>query len=252
MDQLKENRALYLDLLQKCILNIIYEDPSMDPWSSKQFDINKRLNGLDWPSRAHSMIGMMRMSNLRQLCELVIQNNVPGDFIETGVWRGGGCIMMRGVLKSYGVRDRNVWVADSFEGLPEPDPEKYPDDAGDRHHTFAELAVSMEDVQENFRKYDLLDDQVRFLKGFFKDTLPGAPIKSLAILRLDGDMYESTIQALECLYDKLNEGGFVIVDDFGAVQGCKKAILDFREQRDIFDPIYNIDGIGAYWQKTRG
>ncbi len=105
-------------------------------------------------------------------------------------------------------------------------------------------------MQDNFRRYGLLDDQVRFLKGWFRDTLPDAPIERLAVLRLDGDLYESTIQALECLYDRLSAGGYVIVDDYGNVAGCRQAVHDFRAQRGINDPIRPIDWAGVYWRRS--
>lgn len=204
------------------------------------------LNGKVWPARAHSMIGMKRLNNLQFCVESVLQNNVPGDLIETGVWRGGACILMRAILKAYGVNDRKVWVADSFQGLPPPS-DQYEADAGDDHHTHDVLAVSVGEVRENFARYNLLDKNVGFLQGWFKDTLPFAPIERLAVLRLDGDMYESTIQALDALYAKLSSGGFVIVDDYN-LEPCRKAIHDFRETHHITDPIINIDGSGAYWQ----
>jgi O-methyltransferase/8-demethyl-8-(2,3-dimethoxy-alpha-L-rhamnosyl)tetracenomycin-C 4'-O-methyltransferase len=241
--------ALYLDLMQKCLTNTIYEDPAQDPWSGGRFDADKRDGGLDWPSVAHTMIGQRRMANLRQVVESVLADEVPGDLIETGVWRGGACIFMRAILKGYGVTDRKVFVADSFEGLPPPNPDLYPADAGDQHHTFEPLAVSLEQVQANFGKYDLLDDQVVFLKGWFKDTLPTAPVERLSVLRLDGDMYESTMDALVALYDKVSPGGYVIVDDF-VMAGCNKAILDFRAQRGIVEPIVGIDRMSAYWRKA--
>ena len=242
-------RALYLDLIQKCLLNTIYEDPAQDPWSAKTFDADKRAGGLDWPLMAHTMIGQQRMDNLRHCVESVLADGVPGDLVETSVWRGGACIYMRSILRAYGITDRKVFVADSFEGLPAPDADKYPADANDNHHTFEVLAVSMEQVQENFAKYELLDDQVVFLKGWFKDTLPAAPIEQLAVLRLDGDMYESTMDALHALYDKLSPGGWVIVDDY-VLAGCQKAIHDFRRDRGISDPIVPIDTMSACWQKS--
>jgi O-methyltransferase len=241
-------RALYLDLMEKCLLNTIYEDPAQDPWSAKRFDAAKRAGGLDWPSLAHTMIGQKRLNNLRTVVETVLASDVPGDLIETGVWRGGACILMRAVLKAHGVTDRRVFVADSFEGLPPPDPDKYPADAGDQHHTFTPLAVSLEQVRANFAKYDLLDEQVVFLKGWFKDTLPPAPVERLAVLRLDGDMYESTMDALQALYDKVSPGGFIIVDDF-ALPGCNRAISDFRTAHGIDDPLVGIDSMSCYWQK---
>jgi Macrocin-O-methyltransferase (TylF) len=249
MDGVTEVRKLYLDLMQKCIINSIYEDPNQGFWSPKVFDSQARELGRDWPLKAHSMIGNRRMSNLRQITEYVIANNIPGDFIETGVWRGGACIMARAIMKAYGVTDRRVWVADSFCGLPAPNP-KYEADATDQHHSFPELAVSLEEVKSNFSKYDLLDDQVVFLKGWFSETLPHADIHRVAVLRLDGDMYESTTDGLANLYDKVSGGGFVIVDDFGAVEGCKRAVMDFRKERGIEDRIQDIDGIGAFWRKS--
>jgi O-methyltransferase len=189
------------------------------------------------------------MTNLREIAEIVLQNDIPGDFIETGVWRGGACIMMRAALNAYGDTQRRVWVADSFCGLPAPTPE-IAADFNDQHYTFTELFVSSDQVRANFERYGLLDGQVRFLEGWFSETLHTAPIERLAILRLDGDMYESTMDALGALYDKVSAGGFIIVDDFGAVAGCQKAILEFRQRRGITDPLYDIDGFGAYWRKT--
>ena len=191
------------------------------------------------------------MENLRQCLCTAIEENVPGDFIETGVWRGGACILMRGALKAYGIEDRTVWVADSFAGLPKPNAKKYKADRGDDHHQYEVLAVSQEDVAENFRRYDLLDDQVQFLKGWFSETLPNAPIKELAILRLDGDMYESTMDAMTALYPKVSKSGFVIVDDYHAVPGCKKAVHDYLESENHTVQIQEIDGTGVFWRVAK-
>ena len=240
--------ALYLDLMERVLVGEIYEDPSQDPFAEKRFDPARRAVGRDWPLRAHTMIGSRRLANLRELTEQVVQRGVPGDLIETGVWRGGACIMMRAVLAAYGIRDRRVFLADSFEGLPKPDAANFPADEGDIHHTYPELAVPMEEVQNNFRRYGLLDDQVVFLKGWFQETLPRVPTEQLAILRLDGDMYESTIVALTALYPKLSPGGFCIVDD-GNVPNCQAAIRDFRERENVREEIVNIDDWGFYWQK---
>lgn len=249
LPEAKRLRNLYLGLMQDCLIGRIYEDPPLQVLGLEGFDAFRREVGQDWPSVAHTMIGRRRMSNLRHLVENVILHCIPGDLIETGVWRGGACIYMRAILKAYNIKDRKVWLADSFEGLPEPSPEHYPADKGDVFHTYQELAVSMDEVKRNFERYGLLDDQVCFLKGWFKDTLHTAPIKSLAILRLDGDMYESTMDALNALYDKLSVGGFIIVDDYHAVEGCRKAVDDFRSSRNIHDPIEEIDETGIYWQK---
>jgi O-methyltransferase len=181
----------------------------------------------------------------------VVSDGVPGDLIETGVWRGGAVIFMRAVLQAMGDTTRTVWAADSFEGLPAPNVAVYAADAGDRLHELGGLAVGVEQVKNNFRRYGLLDDQVKFLVGWFKDTLPTAPIEKLSVIRLDGDMYESTIQAIEALYPKLSPGGFCIVDDFGSfVDQAQRAVHDYRAKHGITDEIIDIDGSGAYWRKS--
>jgi len=210
--------------------------------------LDQREEGNIWPGYADTMIGLKRLDNIQFCVEAVIEEGIEGDLIETGVWRGGACIFMRAILAAYGIEDRKVYVADSFEGLPKPDVEKYPADKGDTHHIHRFLAVSYDEVKNNFKRYGLLDDQVVFLKGWFKDTLPQAPIERLAVLRLDGDMYGSTIDALANLYPKLSKGGFCIIDDY-ALPGCKRAVDDFRTERGIHSEIKVVDWTGRYWKK---
>lgn len=237
----KHPQSRYLDLLEKTLLGTPY---------AEETELLVRHDGLDWPSHAHSMIGQLRMRNLRACAETALKDKVPGDFIETGVWRGGACIMFRGVLEAYDDRRRKVWVADSFAGLPPPDVEKYPADSGDTLYTFKELAIPIEKVKENFTRYGLLDDQVRFLKGWFSQTMPKAEIAQLAVLRLDGDMYESTMDVLTHLYPKLSRGGFCIIDDYGAIPACRLAVRDYRAANGIHEPISMIDWTGAFWRKA--
>jgi O-methyltransferase len=156
------------------------------------------------------------------------------------------------VLAAHGVVDRRVWVADSFRGLPEPDAARYPKDTGNMLCVFDQLAVSADNVRAGFARFGLLDDQVRFLEGWFRDTLPSAPIDRLAILRLDGDLYESTMDALVALYDKVSPGGIVIVDDYGILESCRAAVTDFRHARGVTETIYRIDDSGVHWQRNAG
>ncbi|MBL7502674.1 TylF/MycF family methyltransferase [Frankia sp. CNm7] len=268
-DEAARLRGRYLDLLRDTLTCTLWDGRDGSVWRDHTFPrrmlasllANQRLEivrtlpperrqeGQDWPRLAHSMIGVRRMDNLRMCVETVLADGVPGDLIETGVWRGGACIFMRGVLAAHEVTDRTVWVADSFAGLPKPDAGRYPADAHDRHHTHDVLAVSMAEVQENFRRFGLLDEQVRFLKGWFRDTLPTAPIERLAVLRLDGDMYESTLDALNGLYDRLSDGGFCVIDDYGLLERCQRAVTDFRAARGITEPLVPIDSSGVYWRK---
>ncbi|OGB86232.1 macrocin O-methyltransferase [candidate division TM6 bacterium RIFCSPHIGHO2_12_FULL_38_8] len=247
-------KDLYLDLMKKCLINSIYQDgkTSWDNTHSTAYQQDIRENGLDWPNLAHTMIGLYRLNNLQFCVEYVLQNNIPGDLIETGVWRGGACIFMRAILKAYDNIEKKVFVADSFEGMPIPNPKFYPANSSTEHwiqHNSV-LAISLPQVQANFERYDLLDHQVVFLKGWFHDTLPHAPIEKLAVMRLDGDLYESTMDALTNLYPKLSIGGFVIIDDY-MIPCCATAVHDFRHKFNITDVIYSIDNVGVFWQRTK-
>lgn len=208
--------------------------------------------GLDWPEHAETMVGLRRLDNVQACVEDVLRRGVPGDLLEAGVWRGGTTILMRAVLGAYDDDQRRVWVADSFEGLPKPDADAFPADAGLDYTIHSELSVGVQQVQANFDRYGLLDDRVEFLPGWFKDTLPSAPIDKLAVMRLDGDLYESTIDALEVLYPKLSVGGYCIIDDYGALEACRRAVDDYRRANGITEEIRPVDWTGAYWQRARG
>jgi O-methyltransferase len=236
------NRQRFLNLMKLSLLDLLYEN---DPEWRKS-----AVEGWGWPRRSMSMIGLRRLNNLEQCFEHVVAHGIPGDFIETGVWRGGAAIFMRALLDAHEVPDRTVWVADSFEGMPVPDAEKYPADRDLDFSNNERLTVPLEEVQRNFRRYGLLDDRVRFLKGWFKETLPAAPIAQLSILRLDGDLFESTMDALTSLYPRVSPGGCVIVDD-NWVPACRKAVDDYRTAHGISDEIVTIDSQGAYWIKSR-
>jgi Macrocin-O-methyltransferase (TylF) len=244
-----ETRRVYLDLLESALTGVLTRDGNAAPWGAKEFDPDRRLYDRDWPKSAMTMIGTARMRNLRRLVETALAEGVEGDLLEAGAWRGGVCIYMRGILAAHGIKNRTVWVADSFAGLPEPDEALYPADKGDIHNTFGGLCVPLGEVKDNFERFGLLDEQVAFLPGWFKDTLPGAPIKQLSVLRLDGGTYGSTIEALESLYPRVARGGFIIVNDY-ILSGCRQAVGDFREKREIHEPLHNVDGAAAYWKRT--
>jgi O-methyltransferase len=211
------------------------------------------LYGEIWPQRAETMIGLPRLNNLQYCIETVLRDRIDGDFIEAGVWRGGACIFMACLLKKHKELNRKIFVADSFEGLPPPDLEKYPQDKGDTAHTFDQLRVSVPSVQKNFTKYHVLGDNVVFIKGFFEDTLPVAPIDKLAILRLDGDMFSSTWQTMDALWKKLVPGGFILIDDYAGLPICREAVDAFRSLHNITTPVLYTDKLedkyGVYWRK---
>jgi len=203
--------------------------------------------------RELTMLPPRVLENFRLCIEDVERNEVPGDIIETGVWRGGACIYAYHVLKNL-QSHRKLYVADSFEGLPKPNTEQYPVDEGDPHWAMPIFKVGIEQVKKNFRAFSTLDESVVFVKGWFSDTIPNLDIDQIAVLRLDGDMYESTIVVLEHLYPKLSVGGYCIIDDLGHKR-ANKAVKDYRKANGIEDEIEIIDrSPGAYpsafWKKA--
>jgi hypothetical protein len=238
---------LYLDLLERCLTRILHPDRA---WPDAPYSRDVREIGQDWPTEAETMIGIRRLHHLRQCAETVLQENIPGDFLEAGTWRGGAGILLRGVLAAYEDCARIVWLADSFQGLPGPNAERYPQDAGLDLSKIPFLSVPLDQVRANFARYGLLDARVSFLPGWFRDTLPTAPVKRLALLRLDGDLYESTIDTLNALYGKVSPGGYVIIDDYGAITACRAAVDDFRKEHNVEEPIESIDWTGICWRLT--
>ena len=246
---------MYVSLLKECLLDNIYGSHIME--IGREEDIGKKGqladttiidNGEYFPMRAHTMMGRKRLDNIHYCIENIKTDNIEGDFIETGVWRGGGTILMAGLNKYYQL-NKKTYVADSFKGLPPPN-ELYPQDVTSTLHEWDILRVSVDDVKSNFDKYNLLDENVCFIEGFFENSLKTANINKLSLLRLDGDMYSSTIVCLEELYDKLSIGGYIIIDDYGckAVE-CKAAVDDFRQTRNIQTMMIPIDWTGVYWKK---
>lgn len=236
---------LYLDLLKRSILDLLHSP-------------NPRVaHGLEWKrteiGRSLTMIGTARLDNIQACMEDVLGNGVPGDVMETGVWRGGAAMFMKGVLTRVGDTERRVVLADSFQGLPPPDPD-YPADAESTFH-LADIGglTSLADVKDAFSRYGLLDDRVVFLEGWFKDTLPICDVQQLALLRLDGDMYESTMTALENLYFKISPGGYLLIDDYPVIENCRQAVDDFRSRHGIREPLQTVPNsiTGVYWKVNR-
>jgi hypothetical protein len=254
-------QRLYINLLKRAVSGLTAFEPDTAVAMTDDGDVETaplvdakmidRELGLDWPGNALTMVGLSRLENIQACVEEVLRAGVPGDLIEAGVWRGGATIFMRGLLKAHNVTDRRVWVADSFSGVPAADPERYPADAGLSFSDVRYLSVSADEVRRSFARYSLLDDQVVFAEGLFKDTLPPLTDHRWSVVRLDGDLYESTMDGLRNLYDGLSVGGFLIVDDYGAVHACRAAVDEFRAERGIGEDLHWIDWSGVYWQRLR-
>lgn len=271
---MEDTKELYLDLMKRALTYLLYEQEAfvpaerprsfakrvvfaalkkrgIVPMRRSAVNPENRIEGRDWPALGLTMIGMKRLSNLQDLVEDVLAHHVSGDLIEAGTWRGGAAIFLRAILKVHSVQDRKVWVADSFEGLPPPNAKQYPADARDYDYRSPLLAVPLEQAKLNFSRFCLLDDQVEFVKGWFRDTLPGLLDKKWSVIRLDGDLYESTMDSLKFLYPNLSVGGYVIIDDYGGLASCREAVLDYRATNQINEEIQKVDWNGVYWQRVK-
>jgi O-methyltransferase len=224
---------LYLDTL-KHVLTDYHREPTP-----------ARYCGEDWPLHAETMVGIRRLDNIRQLINTIVDDEIEGDVLEAGVWRGGASIFIKAnlMVRNSGKR---LFVCDSFEGLPRP---KLIFDYGDTHHKIKYLKVSQELVENNFMRFGLLDERVIFVKGWFEDTMPHMRSNKFSLIRLDGDMYQSTLDVLNNIYDSVTPGGFIIIDDY-ALKNCRLAVSHFRQSRNISDTIHPIDNIGVYWRKS--
>jgi O-methyltransferase len=214
----------------------------------RAYNARDRQEGFDWPLFGYTMTGRNRLDCLQRCIQTILIEQVPGDIVETGVWRGGSMILAAAVLDSYGDDKRSIWCCDSFEGMPKPTVAGQSFSGTEDFQDLPYLAVSVDQVRANFDRFGVLSERVKFLKGWFRDTLPKAPIQRISVLRLDGDLYESTLDALTALYPKVSSGGFVIVDDYGTWPGCKQAVEEYRQQHQIAAPLVQIDPSSVFWR----
>ena len=230
----------YLRLLSSFVLNEVYEPgPHV-------------VEGRIWPpGSALTMIGKKRINNIYKALEYIRVNNVEGDLFEAGVWRGGATIFMKGYLEVYNMVDKDVFLADSFQGIPAPDIKKYPSDEAHIGCDTLEILKnnSANKVIEAFERLDLYDEKIRIIEGWFEDTLHKIQLNKLSLLRIDGDTYQSTWEVLSALYSKLSSGGWVIIDDM-SWEGCADAVRDFRRKYNINEKVIDIDWTGIYWIKS--
>jgi O-methyltransferase len=204
-----------------------------------------RAGGFDWPLQGLTMVGLARLDDLQECVESVVEEDIEGDLIEAGCWRGGASIFARATLDALGAEGRTVYVADSFRGFPAST-----DTQSDRERLseFDFLAVPEEEVRANFARFGC-DRGVTIVPGFFEDTLPGISGRTWSVVRLDGDTYDATWFALEQLYPGLSVGGYLIVDDYGALNECRRAVDEFREAHGVTEPLEEVDWTCRRWRR---
>jgi hypothetical protein len=251
-------RAAYLDLLKLCLCDLAGPGTMSVARTQQGHVMSRELTGdqrrlraagMDWPLHGLTMVGLQRLDDLQACVETVVRDDVGGDLIEAGSWRGGASLLMRATLDTLGAADRTVFVADSFQGFPEA-----PGNLSEGYDLSLDLAnsdflaVPLEEVKENFARFGC-ERGVTFVPGFFQDTLPPLAGRKWSIVRLDGDTYEAVWTGLESLYAGLSLGGYVIVDDYLALDRCREAIDDYRREHGIAEPLEPIDWCGVRWRK---
>jgi hypothetical protein len=222
------------------------------------FDFNPERKSLLSKIENYTHVNYQRLKSLYDISEKVSIQKIPGSFVETGVWKGGCAGILSYVAKKYDYRN-NLYFFDSFEGLPEPT-EKDGSDAvkfakgkkAGNLKSISKVAAGDEYIKDLlYHKLKIDQKKVHLVKGWFQDTLPTSSkeIKKIAILRLDGDWYESTKVVLDWLYDAVVPGGYVIIDDYYYWDGCKKAVQDFIKEKGLSVTIRRQDMSGAYFIK---
>ena len=215
----------------------------MLPVTPSDQERDRRRRGKDHPALGFTMVGRLRLDNVEECIRRAVADGIEGSVVECGVWRGGASILAKAVLEEL-KSDKELWLCDSFEGLPPP---TFVEDRGYDFTPYNDfLGVSLETVQRNFELFGLLDERVRFLKGYFSESLTEPPMDRICVLRLDGDLYESTIQCLDALYHRVAPGGFVIIDDYGVLEPCRRAVHDYLDRTGRNPEIRDIDGTGVY------
>jgi O-methyltransferase len=253
-------RASYLDLLKLCLCDLVGAGTQTITWTGDRRVFSRELTGddqmawraagRDWPLNALTMVGLGRLDDLQACVESVVADEVDGDLIEAGAWRGGASILMRATLDTLGAH-RTVWVADSFQGFPAPEADGDEEDRAleaQMNTAYDYLAASLEAVQSYFSRFGCADG-VRFVPGFFEETMPGLRGRQWSVIRLDGDTYKATWLTLEALYPGLTVGGYVVLDDYCFLPACQRAVDDFRREHGITEPIEKIDWNGARWRR---
>ncbi|WDT94141.1 class I SAM-dependent methyltransferase [Thermoleophilum album] len=261
-------RRAYLDLLKLAICDLVGPTTLTVSGTAQGTVVARELRGplrslrmigFDWPYNALSMAGLLRLDDLEQCVKTIVSEDVEGDLLEAGVWRGGAALLMRAALAAYGGdQQRTVVLADSFRGFTRDDQTNVRS-ADTNHHGLEQilrdyefLAVSRPEVEQTLARLGYKEG-FEFIEGFFEDTMQSLKgERRWSLIRLDGDTYSATRACLDALYDDLVDGGFVIIDDYRFVEECRRAVDEFREKRGIKDPLVSVDWTCVRWRKGSG
>lgn len=210
--------------------------------------------------RPYTMTSPERLYSLYQSVIYVIKNQIPGDFVECGVWKGGSSMLIAYTLTAFGENNRKIWMYDTYEGMSEPEEidkdftgkpasiQLNESDKGISHSVWC--YSSLDEVKANMSLTGYPMENIVFVEGKVEDTIPGKKPIDISLLRLDTDWYSSTMHELVHLYSILYKNGILIIDDFGHWEGAKKAVLEYFEKNNLYPLISRIDDTGRIVIKT--
>jgi O-methyltransferase len=201
----------------------------------------------------YTMTSPERIHALVTAVEYVIANDIPGDIVECGVWRGGSMMAVAETLVRLGKTNRRLYLFDTFEGMPPPaetDVNFRGEAAADlmskaeRDTAWVWAVAQLEDVKERMRSTGYPEDLIEYVEGKVEDTIPREAPEQVAILRLDTDWYQSTKHEMKHLYPRLSPGGVLIVDDYGHWEGAKKAVDEYIVEERVRCLLCRVDYTG--------
>ena len=249
-------RSAYLDLLKLALCDLAGAETRMvvkdrlGVFSRRvegEEQLSWRVDGSDWPLDALTMVGLRRLDDLQARIEELVADGIEGDMIEAGAWRGGASILMRATLDSLG-DDRELWVADSFQGFPQPEIGTPDGTLETDMGALDYFAPGLDVVQGYFERFGV-SERVTFVPGFFEETMAGLEGRRWALIRLDADGHNATRLALDTLYGGLARGGYVVIDDYWAFEPCRMAVDQFLAERAPVE-LRRIDWSGVFWRTS--
>ena len=210
----------------------------------------------------YTMTSPERLLALCDAIQYIVDQDLPGDIVECGVWRGGSMMAAASTLLQAGDASRRLWLFDTFDGMSEPDAADI-DLAGnpatrllseqDKQDAMSIWCRSpLDEVKSNLASTGYPDGQMEFVAGKVEETIPGKIPETISCLRLDTDWYESTMHELVHLYPRLVPGGVLIIDDYGHWQGCRRAVDEYIEKNSLSLFLNRIDYTGRIAIKPAG
>ena len=202
--------------------------------------------------RPFTMTGPERVVSLTRAVEYLVRNNIYGSIVECGVWRGGSMMCVAYTLLRLGVTDRDLYLFDTFEGMPPPEGVDVLYDGTSAVNLLAASAKesaywaysNLDEVRSNLRRTDYPEARLHFVKGKVEDTIPVHAPDGIALLRLDTDWYASTRHELIHLYPRLRTNGVLIIDDYGWWQGARQAVDEYMDGLEFAPLLHRIDETG--------